>query len=909
MHPARLQCNVNVIKAIQTHHSPTGGSDRPTIEDRRCLRHGCKHNKLPQQGADDLSFFEGFQIHHSLSQIISLMRSKEDYVQQISTFVFVTNFPDHFFAKDLWNIYKQYGYVVDDFIPNRTQRAPLNKSYNQANIGERRNNLGMAYKDKGLNGSSNSYAYVVKGSQSENVNLENNPVLMLDDSCLNQQDYTCCLMGKVKEFASLSNLKVVIANNGFDNIALKYMGGYWVMIKFQSDEAKKIFQSNAGIGTWFTKIQQASNDFFVKGRVVWVEIEGIPLNMWFENTFKSKEVPSWEPDFVDDNDDDSDSVNESYGSGLNGDDLKNDEDLEGFTPRDDDVATEGYSNKHTGECFHNIQEEGSKEKFKDDVAESTCSGHFRKSNISRTGGSILQVMEELVKVYAPQDLSENKMLWDYLSHVTAQWEGEVGFNKLVEYSGKESAVVESNAMIKMMKKLKYLKEKIRLWNKTNMVSPINRKRILKSDLADLNSIIDKGDGDVEVVNKRTNIVRSLQELEKLQSLEMAQKAKIKWAIEGDENSNLSSPIRHKFSNMLKPDQLADLDLDVSKDEIKGRFRIVALINLLVRTDLRSNSSFIALIPKTPDASMVKDLRPISLIGSMYKIIAKILANRFVFVLGDLVNEVQSTFVADRQILDGPFIMNEIVQWCQSKKKSSLVFKVDFEKAFDSVRWDYLDDILRRFGFAPRKNFNFTKGLKHGDPLSFFLFILVMESLHISFQRVVDAGQWNESNLDSIVHVLECFHRASGVRINMSKSKLIGIYVDARKVVQAARKISCVTLKTPFTYLGSKVGGRMSRIQSWNETIDGMATRLSKWKTKTLSIGGGLGISSLYVLNRALMFKWVWRFLSQNSSLWANVIKSIHGDHGKIGKQVKASYPSIWLDIVKEGLRTGILQKH
>ncbi|GJT39879.1 RNA-directed DNA polymerase, eukaryota, reverse transcriptase zinc-binding domain protein [Tanacetum coccineum] len=63
--------------------------------------------------------------------------------------------------------------------------------------------------------------------------------------------------------------------------------------------------------------------------------------------------------------------------------------------------------------------------------------------------------------------------------------------------------------------------------------------------------------------------------------------------------------------------------------------------------------------------------------------------------------------------------------------------------------------------------------------------------------------------------------------------------------------------------------------------------------------GGLGISSLYALNRALMFKWVWRFLSQNSSLWANVIKSIHGDHGKIGKQVKVSYPSIWLDIVKE----------
>ncbi|GKC47456.1 hypothetical protein Tco_1065178, partial [Tanacetum coccineum] len=76
-----------------------------------------------------------------------------------------------------------------------------------------------------------------------------------------------------------------------------------------------------------------------------------------------------------------------------------------------------------------------------------------------------------------------------------------------------------------------------------------------------------------------------------------------------------------------------------------------------------NSSFIALIQKTPEAKMVKDFRPISFIGSLYKIIAKILANRLVMVLGDIVNEVQSAFVADRQILDGPFILNEVLQWC------------------------------------------------------------------------------------------------------------------------------------------------------------------------------------------------------------------------------------------------------
>nr|GEY81823.1 RNA-directed DNA polymerase, eukaryota, reverse transcriptase zinc-binding domain protein [Tanacetum cinerariifolium] len=71
-------------------------------------------------------------------------------------------------------------------------------------------------------------------------------------------------------------------------------------------------------------------------------------------------------------------------------------------------------------------------------------------------------------------------------------------------------------------------------------------------------------------------------------------------------------------------------------------------------------------------------RPISLIGSLYKVIAKVLENHLVTVLDDIADEIQSAFVTDRQILD-----------------------VDFEKAYDSVRWDFIDDILRRFGFGEK----------------------------------------------------------------------------------------------------------------------------------------------------------------------------------------------------------------
>nr|GEV60564.1 RNA-directed DNA polymerase, eukaryota [Tanacetum cinerariifolium] len=74
---------------------------------------------------------------------------------------------------------------------------------------------------------------------------------------------------------------------------------------------------------------------------------------------------------------------------------------------------------------------------------------------------------------------------------------------------------------------------------------------------------------------------------------------------------------------------------------------------------------------------------------------------------------------------------------------------------------------------------------------------------------------------------------------MSKSKIIGVLVDREKIRCAAAKLECLILKLPFSYLGTQVGGTMSRVQAWNDVVDKVQTRLSKWKLNTLSIGGRL----------------------------------------------------------------------
>nr|GEW47626.1 RNA-directed DNA polymerase, eukaryota [Tanacetum cinerariifolium] len=226
----------------------------------------------------------------------------------------------------------------------------------------------------------------------------------------------------------------------------------------------------------------------------------------------------------------------------------------------------------------------------------------------------------------------------------------------------------------------------------------------------------------------------------------------------------------------------------------------------------------------------------------------------------------------------------------------------------------------------------------------------METLHISFQRVVDVGMFTgiklnnslsishmffaddvvfvgkccESNIDTLTNVLDCFHRAFGLKINMSKSKIIGVHVESSKVNQAASTLGCQILHTPFKYLGTKVGGTMHQAIAWQKAIDKVKERLSKWKMKALSIEGRftllksvLGFIPIFHMSiykapmrvlKELEFirrqffnghdpkskkaSWVkWNFLPTKIRC-GRVVKAIHGEDGNIGI-LKDLFPMIY----------------
>jgi len=172
-----------------------------------------------------------------------------------------------------------------------------------------------------------------------------------------------------------------------------------------------------------------------------------------------------------------------------------------------------------------------------------------------------------------------------------------------------------------------------------------------------------------------------------------------------------------------------------------------------------NTTWVTLIPKKKCVLEVTDFRPISFVGSLYKVIAKILSSRLKTVLPNLIGDSQTAFVSGRQILDGALIANEVVHWLKVKKKQGVLLKLDFQKAFDTIDWDSLVSVLEVMGFGskwrnwiykcissasisvlingvPSKPFKMGRGLRQGDPLSPFLFVIMPEVLNKMLQQAI-----------------------------------------------------------------------------------------------------------------------------------------------------------------------------
>ncbi len=164
-----------------------------------------------------------------------------------------------------------------------------------------------------------------------------------------------------------------------------------------------------------------------------------------------------------------------------------------------------------------------------------------------------------------------------------------------------------------------------------------------------------------------------------------------------------------------------------------------------------NKGSITLIPKSGDRAKLGNWRPITLLGSIYKILAKALANRFRKELNDIIRPNQTGFVEGRNILDNVFMAQEGLNWAEESNQDLVFLLLDFEKAFDRIEWGFLFKALDRLGFSPTwvhwvtslyrdatsaiklngipgPDFKLERSVRQGCPLAPYLFILATDVL-------------------------------------------------------------------------------------------------------------------------------------------------------------------------------------
>lgn len=262
-----------------------------------------------------------------------------------------------------------------------------------------------------------------------------------------------------------------------------------------------------------------------------------------------------------------------------------------------------------------------------------------------------------------------------------------------------------------------------------------------------------------------------------------------------------------------------------------------------------NNTFIMLIPKKKFAKELKDFRLISLLSSVYKIIANTLTIRLKLIMKGLNSQTQGAFIKGRQNLDSVLIANECIEDRQRSGRCGVMCRLDIEKAYDNVNWNLLDYIISHLGFgvkwrswiffcvrtssfsimmngSPAEFFRNSRGLRQGDPLSPYLFIMVSNVLSSMIVKaesgyisgfVVGSGSVSISHLQfaddtmifcdtdlSQIGYLRCilciFEMVTGLPINLAKSEMFGVG-EVQDLDSLAWILGCKIGSLPSTYLG------------------------------------------------------------------------------------------------------------
>lgn len=262
-----------------------------------------------------------------------------------------------------------------------------------------------------------------------------------------------------------------------------------------------------------------------------------------------------------------------------------------------------------------------------------------------------------------------------------------------------------------------------------------------------------------------------------------------------------------------------------------------------------NGAHTVLLPKKDDPTTMSDYRPISLLHSVIKIFAKILASRLAKRIDSLIVPVQSAFIKGRCIQDNFLFVQGMARHFHRTKRPMLLIKLDIAKAFDTVSWTYLLDMMRARGFGQRWRdwismllssassrvlvngaagpvIRHRRGLRQGDPLSPFLFILAMEPLQQLLINAVQEGALSKikgrvpayrtsmyaddvaiflnpvkQEVLTLRSILRAFGDATGLRVNFSKSTVLAINSTSFSVPDIAGPLGAACATFPCKFLG------------------------------------------------------------------------------------------------------------